>query len=162
MAGEPIGHGTGVHTVYATEWPAIGESVGRDRVPEVGGPWRRNTANAMQKVREGVRGFVQEGWVPFTSAIYSRFIGPRPAAAGWQSAMDLDSGLRITRFGSYPSSERPFPYPYEIGAVSGFMPMLDQYSIQWAWARPPSGPGVLTPIPAAWQITYPQLQKVTG
>jgi hypothetical protein len=42
------------------------------------------------------------------------------------------------------------------------MPMLDQYSLAWAWGKNPSGPGVLTPIPLAWQASYPSLRKVTG
>jgi hypothetical protein len=105
---------------------------------------------------------VFETWLPFTAAIFSRFIGPRAPTANWQSPYDLDASERITRFGDYPSAERPFPYPYMVGAVSNMMPMLDTLSLSWAWGKTPSGPSVGTPIPLAWQTTYPNLPKVTG
>lgn len=106
---------------------------------------------------------VYENWVPFTSWLMSRFIGPQTPRNAWESPVSFyGAGESITRFGSFPSAQRPFPYPYMVGAVSGFMPMLDQYSMQWAWARNPSGPGVLTPVPIPWDAQYPQLPKVTG
>jgi hypothetical protein len=107
----------------------------------------------MGRVREGVLGAILEAWLPFTWTVMSRFIGPRRPTKPFESMFDLDGAERITRFGDNPSAGRAFPYPYEIGAVSGFMPMLDQFSMQWAWGKTPSGPGVLTPIPLAWQIS---------
>lgn len=135
---------------------------GKARVPSANGPWRGQTQVRMQKVREGIFGMVLEAWLPFTSAIYSRFLGPRPITQPFESPVDVGIGETITRYGSMPSGSRPFPYPYMIGAVSNFMPMMDQYSMAWAWGKTPSGPGVLTPIPIPWQVTYPTLSKVTG
>jgi len=135
---------------YATQWP--GQSFG----PGSAG------SQPNERTRMSLLDLVYENWLPFTAWITSRFIRPRVPTAPWQSPFDLDNSERITRFGSFPSSERPFPYPYMIGAVSGFMPMLDQYSMQWAWGKTPSGPGVATPIPVPWMITYPDLMKVTG
>lgn len=119
-------------------------------------------AQPNERVRVRLLDLVYENWMPFTAWIVSRFIAPRASTAIWQSPFDLDAGERITRFGSFPSSERPFPYPYMIGAVSGMMPMLDQYSMDWAWGKTPSGPGVTTPISIPWAITYPGLSKVSG
>lgn len=120
------------------------------------------TGNRMTKVRETLHGFIQETWVPFTAAVRSRFLAPRARTAPWQSPDDLDAGERITRGGSFPVAERPFPWPYQIGAVSAFLPMQDQYSMAWAYGRNPSGPGVLTPTPIPWDTTYPNATKVTG
>jgi hypothetical protein len=126
------------------------------------GRQQTRTGNGMIRVREMLAAYVFENWVPFTTAIRNRFQGPRAATQPWESPFDLSPSERITRFGTFPSGERPFPYPYEIGAVSGFMPMLDQYSMAWAIAKTPSGPGVLTPIPVPWDILYPSLAKVQG
>lgn len=116
----------------------------------------------VERVRTSLLNIVYENWIPFTAWIMSRFIGPRAPTAVWQSPFDVDGSERITRFGSFPSQDRPFPYPYMVGAVSNFMPMLDQMSMQWAWGKTPSGPGVATPVPVPWQTTYPNLPKVTG
>ena len=165
--GRSVGYGSGAHSVYATDNPGVGDIPGADVVPGVGiqgvGRIRRNTAWQMLRAARGGMffGLQFENWLPFTASIVSRFIGPRRPTAAWQSPYGFP-GEDITRFGPMPSSDRPFPYPYEIGAVTGFMPMLDQYSMQWAWARNPSGPGVLTPIPIAWQASYPDWQKVSG
>jgi hypothetical protein len=106
---------------------------------------------------------VYENWIPFTTWLTSRFIGPQQPANPWESPVSFHgAGEVITRMGPYPSGERPFPYPYMIGAVSGFMPMLDQWSMAWAWGKTPSGPGVLTPVPIPWDAQYPQLPKVSG
>jgi hypothetical protein len=116
-----------------------------------------------ERVRIRLLDLVFENWVPFTAWLMSRFIGPRAPAQPWESPVDLwPAGEVITRYGTFPSGSRPFPYPYMIGAVSGFMPMLDQYSMAMAWAKNPSGPGVLTPVPIPWDAQYPQLPKVTG
>lgn len=117
---------------------------------------------APARIRVRILDLVFENWMPFTAWLMSRFIGPRPSPLPWESPDDLDAGERITRFGSFPSAIRPFPYPYMVGAVSGFMPVLDQYSMQWAWGKTPSGPGVSTPIPIPWDTTYPTLPKVSG
>lgn len=117
---------------------------------------------ATERVRVSLLDLVWENWLPFTWTIVSRFIKPRPPTEPWQSPFDVDGSERITREGSFPSSSRPFPYPYMIGAVSGNMPMLDQWSMAWAWGKTPSGPGVLTPTPVPWDASYPNLPKVTG
>lgn len=164
--GKPMqGDGTGL-SVYATPWPAAGGNPGQARVPAVAlqsvGATKRNTRDQMLIAEpSGVATFL-ENWLPFTWAIVNRFITPRPPTAPWQSPLDVDASERIQRWGTFPSSARPFPYPYEIGAVSGLLPMLDQYSMAWAWARNPSGPGVMTPVPVPFQASYPNLQKVTG
>lgn len=163
--GTPLGHDDGALTVYAGYWPG-GSTPGRSAVPPTGqpgiGPGPRFTDREEVVARPGVFGAVMNRWMPFTEWVTQRFIGPRKATAAWQSPYDVGEGETIQRQGPFPSAERPFPYPYEIGAVSGFMPMLDQYSMAWAWGKTPSGPGVLTPIPIAWQASYPNLQKVTG
>lgn len=110
----------------------------------------------------GLLGFVQANWVPFTSRMLSRFIAPRPPAQPWESPYDVSAGEAVTRFGDFPSSDRPFPYPWMTGTVGGFMPMLDQYSRAFAWAKTPSGPGVLTPVPIPWDAQYPNNPKVSG
>ena len=135
-----------------------------DTIPAylAGAPVQQVTSRRMTKARETLLGFVHSVWVPFTSAVTSRFIGPRPSAAPWQSPYDVGLGEQITRGGPFPSPERPFPYPYQVGAVSGFWPMQDRYSMAWAYARNNSGPGVQTPIPVGWDITYPDLSKVSG
>ena len=119
-----------------------------------------------QRVRGFIAAMVEkimaENWLPFTWPLMGRYITPRAPTASWQSPFDLDASERITRFGSWPSSQREFPYPWTTGAVDGFMPMLDAYSMAFAWAETPFGPGVLTPVPQPWAITYPGLQKQTG
>lgn len=163
--GSSMGDGTGAHTVYAGFWPS-GSIPGHSAVPGTSqagdGSTRRYTERDEVKTREGVFGAILENWLPFSAWIYDRFIGPRRPIAPWQSPYDLGQGDAIQRQGPFPSGQRPFPYPYEIGAVSGFMPMLDAYSMSWSWGKTPSGPGVLTPIPIPWQASYPNLQKVTG
>lgn len=163
--GTAFGRGTGTHSVYAGFWPS-GSIQGKSAVPATSqqgvGPGPRYTQNSEVRARRGAFGAVLENWLPFSAWIMDRFIGPRPQAQSWMSPYDLGQGPAIQRQGTFPSASRPFPYPYEIGAVSGFMPMLDQYSMAWAWAKTPSGPGVLTPIPLPWQASYPNLQKVTG
>lgn len=105
---------------------------------------------------------VFENWLPFTASIFSgRYIPPRKPTYAWESPFGF-TGEQNQRWGDFPSSIRPFPQPPLYGAVSGFMPMQDQYSLDWAYGKTPSGPGVATPIPLAWQISYPTLQKVTG
>lgn len=149
---------------YAS-WSPGGSPSRADIVP-VGqqsvGSFRLFTDKGMLKVREGVFGLVMENWLPFTTWLTNRFIGPPPARPAWQSQVWMGDGEDITRFGDNPSRDRAFPYPYEIGAVSGFMPMLDQYSMAWAWGKTPSGPGVLTPVSIPDQASYPNWQKVTG
>lgn len=102
---------------------------------------------------------VLENWMTALTA-FGRTMAPRAAAPGFlagdYTAQDYN------RTGPFPSALRPFPYPYVIGAVAGFMPLQDLFSLQTAWGKTPFGPGVNTPIPAAWQISYPQLPKVTG
>ena len=146
---------------YAGENVGTSFSPGSSTTPKVSGPWWCNTATTMQKACQALYSSI-ERWMPFTESIQSRFVGPRPITQPFQSPSDFGIGENITRYGSFPSGARAFPYPYEIGAVSGFMPMLDQYSMAWAWGKTPSGPGVLTPIPIPWQTTYPNLRKVTG
>jgi hypothetical protein len=115
------------------------------------------------RIRPGLLDLIFENWLPFTAWLTSRFIGPRAPAQPWQSPVDLwPAGEVITRAGPFPSGSRPFPYPYMIGSVSGFMPMLDQYSMAWAYGKTPSGPGVLTPVPIPWDAQYPNLPKVSG
>lgn len=130
----------------------------------VGGSFAPGSAAAQpnERVRVSLLDLVYENWIPFTAWITARFIGPRKPTASFQSPFDLDSGERITRQGPFPSNERPFPYPYMIGAVSNFMPMQDQYSLDWAWGKNPFGPGVNTPVSIPWAITYPTLAKVSG
>lgn len=121
------------------------------------------TNHLMVKVRESLYGYVQENWLSWLwDAFGYRWMGPQRRPEPFASPEDFDVGEHITRFGDYPSAQRPFPYPYEIGAVSGFMPFLDQYSMAWAWGKNPSGPGVATPIPIPWMIAYPTMPKVTG
>lgn len=164
--GDNAGTGSGALSLYAGWWPAAGDNPGQNMVQPAGngatGTERVETERAMLISNESRIGAFLMNWVPFTAWIMSRFIGPRPPTAAWQSPFDIGGGERITRQGPFPVNERPFPYPYEIGAVSGLMPMLDQYSLAWAWGKNPSGPGVLTPIPLAWQASYPSLRKVTG
>jgi hypothetical protein len=151
IKGRPIDGGPGAHRPdYATQSP------GAPLLPGNSGP------QPTERVRVRFLDLVYETWLPFTAGIIARFIGPRRPTANWQSPFDLDAGERITRFGSFPSGERPFPYPYMIGAIAGFMPMLDQFSLSTAWGKTPSGPGVNTPIPIPWATTYPDLMKVTG
>jgi hypothetical protein len=107
-------------------------------------------------------GMIYENWLPFTAFIASRFLGPRAPTTDWDSPFDVSRGESAQRFGDNPSAGRAFPYPWMTGTVSGFMPMLDQYSAQWAWGKTPSGPGVLTPVPVPWDAQYPQLPKVSG
>lgn len=154
--------GSNSHIVFASTQIGTSFSPGPNKTPAVNGPWRKQTDNAMQRVRAAIFGAAMENWMPFTAWVWSRLIPPRPPTKSFESTFDLDGGERIQRQGTYPSGERPFPYPYEIGMVSGLMPMLDQYSMQWAWGKTPSGPGVLTPIPIPWQTSYPNLRKVTG
>jgi hypothetical protein len=144
---------------YASENVGEAFSPGENTVPSVGGIYR-GTGTGFSVA--GLIGQMIERWMPFTESIVSRFLGPRAPTAPFDSPFDMARGESEQRPGTFPSGQRPFPYPYEIGAVSGFCPMLDQYSIAWAWAKQPSGPGVLTPIPIPWQTTYPNLQKVTG
>jgi len=130
-----------------------------------GAPSLPGSTGALPTERVRIRdlaGLVFENWLPFTWQLIQRVIAPRPPTYPWESPFDLDAGERITRFGTFPSSERPFPYPWMVGAVAGNCPLLDQYSLAWAWGKTPSGPGVLTPIPVPWDTTYPTLTKVTG
>ncbi len=117
---------------------------------------------APQRVRTGLLNLIIENWLPFTANFFGRFIGPRAPTAPWQSPFDLDVGERITRYGSYPSADRPFPYPAMIGALDGNAPLLDQYSLAWSWGKAPSGPGIGTPVSVPFQASYPDLPKVTG
>jgi len=103
-----------------------------------------------------------ENWLPFTWRIVSRFIGPRAPTQAWQSPYDVDASERITRFGGWPQADHIYPYPYVIGAVSGFCALQDEASLTWSWGKTPNGPSVGTPIPIAWQTSYPNLPKVTG
>lgn len=115
-----------------------------------------------ERVRVTILDLVYETWLPFTEWITSRFIQPRQSAQSFLSPFDLDGSERITRFGSFPVSERAFPWPYQIGSVAGSMPMLDQESMQWAWGKTPSGPGVATPVSVPGAVMYPDWAKVTG
>jgi hypothetical protein len=115
------------------------------------------------RIRPGLLDLIFENWMPFTAWLTSRFIKPQPPENPWESPISFyGAGENITRMGPFPSGSRPFPYPYMVGAISGFMPMLDQYSMAWAWGKTPSGPGVLTPVPIPWDAQYPSLPKVTG
>ncbi len=137
---------------YASQWPGepgLPSAPDKRRDPRVRGGWH----SLAQMV---------ETWRPFTWNIVSRFIGPRQPTANFQSPYDVSTGEDITRFGPWPSSARPFPWPYEIGCVSGFMPMLDQYSLSFAWGPTPSGPSIGTPPIIPFQQAYPDLPKVTG
>jgi hypothetical protein len=74
------------------------------------------------------------------------------------------TGQSYDRHGTFPVETRPFPYPWTTGAVSGFMPMMDQFSMSYSYARPGYGPGYGgTATPSGLnQITYPMLAKVSG
>lgn len=120
------------------------------------------TGTVTERVRGWLFTHVYETWMPYTSRIINRFMPPRKATVYFESQYDLDAGERETRQGPFPLPQRPFPYPYAIGDVSGFMPMLDAYSLAWAWAKTPSGPGVSTPIPVPWDAQYPGMPKVSG
>jgi hypothetical protein len=117
---------------------------------------------APQRVRTGLLNLVLENWLPFTAAFVGRFLGPRAPTAAWQSPFDLDAGERITRYGTFPSADRPFPYPMMIGAVDGNAPLLDQYSLAWSYGKTPSGPSIGTPVSVPFQASYPDWTKVTG
>lgn len=170
MAGAPVSdYGGGV--VYASENvsnPALGgpggqSSGGSGRASAVGTLCQTVTAGMMAKVGEMLRGFAQGSWLPWTAADQgSRYLGPEPRLAPYESPYDLDAGEHITRFGAFPAIDRPFPYPWTTGAVSGFLPLQDVYSRQWSWGKQAFGPSVGTPMQVPWQITYPGLQKVTG
>lgn len=142
----------------AATWDAATQSPGDSFAPGSSGEQRTEVV----RIRT-LLDLVYENWIPFTAWITSRFIRPQAPQNAWESPVSFyGAGESITRYGTFPSDIRPFPYPYMIGAVSGFMPMLDQYSMQWAWAKNPSGPGVLTPVPIPWDAQYPMLPKVTG
>lgn len=148
--------------IYASEWVGNAFAPGWGQQPDPRGMSERHTRTRMLKVRESLYGFVQDVWVPWTTVVWNRYIGPRAPTHDWESPYDLVAAERITRFGDFPSGARLFPYPYEIGAVSGMMPMLDQYSMSWGYARNSFGPGVMTPIPIPWAVAYPDFQKTTG
>jgi hypothetical protein len=110
-----------------------------------------------------IGGLVVENWLAFVWQIMgARALVPRKPVKPFESPFDVDAGERITRFGDFPSSERPYPHPYMIGAVSGLLPLQDQYSRAWAFGRTPSGPGVGTPIPVPFDAQYPTLPKRAG
>lgn len=96
-----------------------------------------------------------ENWLPWLRR-GNPFI---PRSGPWQPG-DYDGGERITR--ERVAFNGVFPYPWMTGTVSGFMPMLDNYSMAWAYARPAFGPGVQTPIPVPFDQQFPQLTKVSG
>lgn len=120
------------------------------------------TGSATERVRGWLFRNVFETWMPFTAAIVSRFMPPRAPTRPFESLFDLDAGERETRQGPFPLPDRPFPYPYAIGSVGGFMPMLDAFSLAWAWGKTPSGPSIGTPVPIPWDAQYPTMPKVSG
>lgn len=85
---------------------------------------------------------------------------PRPGS-DYQSP-DLNGSLAYTRQPQVPSNTFPRPWPYIIGAVAGFMPMMDALSQSFMIGKTPSGPNVLTPPSMPPQAQFPQLPKVTG
>lgn len=149
--------------VYASENVSAANMGGSARASGVGNNTQTVTATMMARVGEMLRGFAQGSWVPWTSRDQgSRFLPPEPRLLAFESPYDLDAGERITRFGSFPAIDRPFPFPWMTGAVSGFLPLQDVYSRQWSWGKQAFGPSEGTPMQVPWQITYPGLQKVTG
>lgn len=83
---------------------------------------------------------------------------PRPETAG-HYRLDLDASERHTRFGTGVVME---PYPYIIGAISGFMPMQNMMVWSGMYGKEPSGPGPGSqpdPLNRLWQILIPGLQK---
>lgn len=137
---------------YATQFPGvpgIPAWPAKRRDPRARGGWQ-------------TLAHIVETWRPFTASIVNRFIGPRRPATSFASPYDVATGEDETRFGGWPSAQRPFPAPYRVGAVSGFMPMLDQWSMAFAWAATPSGPSIGTPPIIPFQQVYPDLPKQTG
>jgi hypothetical protein len=166
----PIGYGG----VYATENPSVPmlgamgnldpdhqSSGGGGRASGVGNLTQTNTAGLMTRVQEFIENWSLSNWLPFTWGSMARFVPPRAPTVPFGSPYDL-TVAGITRFGSFPSSERPFPYPWMTGAVSGFCPLMDDYSRDFSWSKQAFGPSVGTPMQIPWQITYPTMQKQTG
>lgn len=142
-------------------WVGTPEIPGKSQQPATGYGQERGSFHRLM-VRLGVPNETLERWMPFTSAVTNRFEAPRAPSAPWQSPYDVDPSVRNLRFGDFPSAMRPFPWPYMIANIQNHMPMLDQLSMQWAWGKTPSGPGVLTPITVPTKAVYPQLPKVSG
>jgi hypothetical protein len=66
------------------------------------------------------------------------FVSPR---LDWEPrhGMDLDAGVRMMRDNLEPE---PFPRPFAIGALNGFMPQIDVWRFGGSakMAKPPTGP----------------------
>ena len=157
-----------MHAVFAQE-KLGGAEQSAVSPPGSGLGQNNNTATFIGRANQAMKRygdmFASGQWEPFTSLladIGARFIRPRPPGDVWQSPYDLDGGERIKRFGDYPAGARPFPYPWAVGCVSGFMPMQDEYSFVFSQARPAWGPGVMTPISVPADVYFPSLPKATG
>lgn len=99
---------------------------------------------------------------PKQAVFRSHFIKGRPREASFMSPFDLDAAERVTRFGPFPSRERPFPFPVVIGAVQGLFPLLDDYVAQYfGYAKQGYGPlqNPVGSMPRAADLTYPTWQK---
>ncbi len=167
----PVGYGG----VFASENPSVPglgamgnldpdhqSSGGGGRASGTGNLTQTATAGLMTRVQEFITNWQFSNWLPFTWPTMARFTPPAPRATAFESPYDLDAGEHITRFGTFPSAERPFPYPWMCGAVSGFAPLMDDYSRSFSWSKQAFGPSVGTMMTVPWQITYPELQKQTG
>lgn len=161
----PMAAHTGYLAVYASESPSGTAVPGVAAVPAAGQwdtPSRADTAGHMVEARPAAIPGGQESWAPWTSAIWNRWLPPRPPRRPWESPLEFDTAEKITRQGTFPSHIRPFPYPPSIGAISGFWELQDVYSRAWAYARNAYGPGTDGVLQRPPQITYPTLQKRTG
>jgi hypothetical protein len=96
-----------------------------------------------------------ENWQP-----WNRQGQPWVPRVGPYNSMDLDGAERTVK--TWSGNRGVFPYPYIVGNVSGFLPMLDVFSRAFAFGKPPSGPGSGgTPIPAPFDQQFWTMPKVT-